>query len=568
MSATPKLSLYFAKEKSLTFWIVMSGIFTSTLIIWIPVLQGALIDSVFDGAEDLNAAILLFVGFVVLVQFLRFWKRYLVRKFENRTVREIRKTIYANILDSSIENMEENTAGSLMNKIIGDVNIVSEGLRKIITEIFDTVVMLSGYIILMALADLRITVLVALFIPIGVVISTYLKKRVAHYNSVFREAKGDINDLIYQNVTHAVMFRLMGLSELFGDAFKAALPGLRKKAVHASFFDTSLTPLYNAISLAGVVFVIIIGSGNVAAGLWSIGEFSAYLVMFALVARKSGMISTYITLMQKTQVSWERLKGHLQEKVTEKGEPVALSLPVKLEFDSVHFSYDEKDLIANLSFEAETGQIIGIAGPIASGKSTILKLFTTLEPTKGEIRVNGVNLSGLDIYQKSEIAAYKPHNSDLFSGTIKENIAFDTDLDEKFEAVISGVALKADLENIKHGANAHIGGNASILSGGQQERVSLARVLFADKKIILLDDPFSALDMETERHIIQYLREQFKDRLILVTSHRFAMFPHTDQVIFLDGKGGYVKGSHEELLASDSLYREIYNIQQGMAVTT
>ena len=565
MTDTPKLSQYFAKEKPLTFWIIVTGLLTSTLIIWIPALQGNLIDSVFEGSYGLNLRIVIFLSFVILVQFLRFWKRYLVRKFENRTVREIRKTIYSNILENTIESMDENTAGSLMNKIIGDVNIVSEGLRKIITEIFDTVIMLSGYIILMSIADFRITILVCLLIPIGVAISTYLKKVVARYNSVFRAAKGDINDLIYQNVTHAVLFRLMGLQEQFGNTFKAELPGLRKKAVAASFFDTSLTPLYNAISLGGVVFVMVLGSSNIESGYWSIGQFSAYLIMFALVARKSGMISTYITLWQKTVVSWERLKGHLEPVHAEKGEPISLSLPVKLKFDNVSFAYDENEggLIHNLSLEAESGQIIGIAGSIASGKSTILKLLTTLTPAEGKISINSYDFNELTIFQKSGIVAYKPHHSELFSGTIKENIAFDEVNEEYLQNVLTGVALDKDIETIKGGTDAHIGGNMSILSGGQQDRVSLSRALFANKKIILLDDPFSALDMETEINIIKYLRENFKEHLILITSHRFAIFPYTDQIIFLDGKGGYISGSHNELLAEAPLYQEIYNMQKG-----
>ncbi|MCL2564273.1 MAG: ABC transporter ATP-binding protein/permease [Defluviitaleaceae bacterium] len=565
MTNTPKLSQYFAKEKPLTFWIIVTGLFTSTLIIWIPALQGNLIDSVFEGGQSLETRIFIFLSFVILVQFLRFWKRYLVRKFENRTVREIRKTIYNNILENTIESMDENTAGSLMNKIIGDVNIVSEGLRKIITEIFDTVIMLSGYIVLMSIADFRITILVALLIPVGVFISTYLKKVVARYNSVFRAAKGDINDLIYQNVTHAVLFRLMGLSEQFGDAFKAALPGLRKKAVRASFFDTSLTPLYNAISLGGVVFVIVIGSSNIESGYWTIGQFSAYLVMFALVARKSGMISTYITLWQKTVVSWDRLKGHLEPVYAEKGAPVSLLQPVKLKFENVRFKYDdsEETLIHNLSFEGGSGQIIGIAGPIASGKSTILRLLTTLMPTSGKIEVNGLDFSELNTFQRSGIVAYKPHGSELFSGSIKENIAFDETNEENLNNVLSGVALERDIDTISGGIEARIGGNVSVLSGGQQDRVSLARTLFADKSIILLDDPFSALDMKTEIQIIKYLRENFKDHLILINSHRFAIFPYTDSIIFLDGAGSYMLGSHDELLASNPLYLEIYNMQKG-----
>ena len=559
MPQAPKLSHYFAREKPLTFWIIISGIFTSTLIVWIPVFQGELIDGVFHGYEGLLSRVALFVAFVALVQFLRFWKRYLVRKFENRTIREIRRTIYRNILDDSIETMEQNTAGSLMNKIIGDVNIVSEGLRKIITEIFDTVVMLSGYIILMAVADLRITLFAAAFIPVGVAISTSLKKLVTHYNTVFREAKGDINNLIHQNVTNAVLFRLMGLQESFGGMFKDALPNLRKKAVKASFFDTALTPLYNAISLCGVVFVIIFGASNIENEKWTLGQFSAYLIMFALVARKSGMISTYIALWFKTVVSWRRLVGHLEEVPKESGEAFELTLPVTLRFESVGFG----DLFSGLSFEAKTGQIIGIAGPVASGKSALLKLFTTLSPTSGRITVNGMDVGKMSISQKARLLAYKPHASELFSGTIAENIVFDERDEENLLQVLEQTALKLDIETIDGGLDAHIGSNASILSGGQQDRVNLARALYPRKKIILLDDPFAALDMETERGIVRHLRLSFKEHLILITSHRFAMFPEADKIILLDGKGGFAVGSHDELLASNHLYKEIFELQNG-----
>ncbi|MCL2616829.1 MAG: ABC transporter ATP-binding protein/permease, partial [Defluviitaleaceae bacterium] len=520
----------------------------------------------FEGTEDLGRRILIFLGFVVLVQFLRFWKRYLVRKFENRTVREIRKTIYYNILNSSIEDMHKNTAGSLMNKLIGDVNIVSEGLRKIITEIFDTVVMLSGYVVLMALADLRITIMAAPFIPIGIAISTYLKKRVSHYNSVFREAKGNVNDLIYQNVTHAVLFRLMGLQEQFGNTFKAALPGLRKKAIAASFFDTGLTPLYSTISFAGIIFVITIGAANVEAGVWSIGQFSAYVVMFALAARKFGMISNYITLWYKTVVSWERLKGHLQATSVEKGQPLTLVQPVSLKFNNVSFSYTghETPLVQNLSFTASAGQIIGIAGPIASGKSTILKLLTTLTPTSGSITINSHDVNKLDTFQKSGIIAYKPHSSELFSGSIKENISFDTESEDTLNAVLTETDLLTDIQTLPNGLFTHIGSNANMLSGGQQARVSLARTLFGNKSIILLDDPFSALDTATELHIIKHLRERFANSIILITSHRFALFPHADHVIFFDGSGGHTQGSHSDLLATNPLYAEVCHIQKGV----
>jgi len=571
-----KLSLYFKIEKPLTFWIIVTGLLTNVLIIWIPVLQGQMIDSVLNAVDNLLLIVLFYVGVVALVQFLRFWKRYLVRKFENRTVREIRKTIYNNILDSTIETMTQHTAGSLMNKIIGDVNIVSEGLRKIITEIFDTCVMLVGYLVIMCVADLRLTILSCLFIPIGVTISKLLKTKVSYYNNVYREAKGEINDTIYQNVTHAVFFRLMGLQEQFGNAFKQQLPGLRKKAVKASFFDTGLTPLYNTIALAGVVFVIIQGAQNVDVGSWTIGQFSSFIVMFAAVARKSGMISTYITLWQKTHVSWARLKEHLETVPPEAEDPItteALSQkrPVTLKFENVSFTYENEDesesedeaLIQNLSFEAGAGQIIGIAGPVASGKSTILKLLTTETPDIGKVTINELDVSSLTTWQKSGIIAYKPHESELFSGTIKENIIFDSELSP--DEVLDGTALKSDLETISNGIETHIGAGLTILSGGQQDRVSLARALFSSKDIILLDDPFSALDTETEMHIINYLRENYKDSLIIITSHRFGIFPHTDMIIFLDGNGGYTKGSHNDLYDQSPLYREIYNIQKGAA---
>jgi len=311
-----------------------------------------------------------------------------------------------------------------------------------------------------------------------------------------------------------------------------------------------------------------LGAQNVQYDYWTIGQFSAYLVMFALVARKSGMISVYITLWQKTVVSWERLQGHLEPIHTEKGEALTISQPATLKIENVGFGYGDNNderIIRDFSLEASSGQIVGIAGPIASGKSTILKLLTTLTPTEGRITLNGIDISRLSTFQKSGIIAYKPHAGELFSGTIRENIVFDEVRDEDFADVLAGVALDSDIETISGGVNARIGGNVSVLSGGQRDRVGIARNLFANKNIILLDDPFSALDVKTEMQIIQYLRESFKNHLIIITSHRLAIFPFTDQVIFLDGKGGHIKGSHDELLAVSPLYKEIFDMQRGMA---
>lgn len=561
----PKLSGYFAAQTGLTLWIVVFGLLTNVLIIWIPTVQGELIDRVLSAAREraIVTGILFYVGLVAAVQFFRFFKRNLVRKLENRTVWSMRETIYSNMMNSGIGRIREESVGSLMNKIIGDVGVCGEGLRKIITEIFDTGVMLIGYLIIMLIYDVKLTLLSCALIPVAILIAKALETTVSQRNAVYREENGKVNELAYQNIRQAILFRLNGLQEAYNEEYKKALVPLRKKAVRASFFDTSVEPLYNIVSLSGIILCIYLGSVNVESGTWSVGRFSSFLVMFTAVARKSSRISYYLNLWQKTAVSWRRLKPHLQEQPPEDSSPLNLEGKFSLAFDRVSFRYpgQGQDLIHDLSFAAEAGEIIGICGPIASGKSTLLRLLTVEDGYKGAIRVNGQDLSRMTASQRAQFLSYKGHNPELLSATIRENVALGETLDVR--EVLTHVCLDEDIKQMRLGLETPIGVNGVILSGGQQDRLALARALAEQKVLIMLDDPFSALDMNTEVKIIQSLRARYAQSLLLITSHRFALFPHIDRILVLDGKGGWQMGSHKELLATNAAYREIYEMQES-----
>ncbi len=513
--------------------------------------------------SDMLRLILWYVAAIAIVQGARYIKRFYVRRFANNVSRRMKGILYGNLVQKSRAELEEEGAGNLMTKAILDVDDCAEGMRKFTTEIFDTGVALAAYACMLLYYDWRLGLLCMLFPPISYVVAEKMKVLIQRTGAAFKAQSGVLSAATLDRGTNAITYRVFGCEKQRQEAYEQNLADYEKSAVRANIWGTMLPPVYKVISMAGVLFILFFGSKNVLRQgwkAWDVAAFTTFLACFTKLSTKSSSAAKLFNAVHKAQVSWKRIKPlmHAPEAPVE----VTPAQPNTLQVRHLSFAYDGgKDIIHNLSFDAAPGQIIGITGPVACGKSTLGKAFLCEYPYYGDIRFGGKELSRMDRAHRTGIVGYLGHDPELFNDTIRNNILMgDDNLDPWF--YLQKVCLDEEVKSMEDGIETLVGSGGVRLSGGQGQRLSLARTLSHPCPILVLDDPFSALDRRTEAQIFENLKELAKDSIVLLISHRLYLFPELDQVIWMDG-GAQQVGTHQELMKSVPDYAALFHAQEG-----
>jgi len=517
-----KIINYWKNEKFAVICIVIFGLGYNSATVLGPIYQGKLIDSLVRG-DELSAVVLLaftFVALIAAIQLMRYFKRFYIRRFANSTSATMRFMIYNNILHKSIFELDNENIGNLMTRAISDVDLCVEGMRKFTTEVFDTGVLMVAYYIAMLLYDVRITILASLFIPLAMLLAEKLKNIVYRYSIDYRSQSSYIAGITYDSIENAMLYRANGLEGQNRSKYSLELESLQNKAIKANLLENSMEPIYNVIAMLGIILVIYLGGSKVITGGWTVGIFSAYIIMFAAMADKAGKAARLVNSVQKSQISWQRIKPYLTDFQYKDTSYSPDKADTGLSVQNLSFAYPagNEKIIDNITFEGRPGEIIGITGPIASGKSTLGLSLLGLYPYNGSIRINDKELRDYSEYERSQMIAYMGHKPQLLSDSIYNNITLGNEQD--ISQVLKDVCFDIDLQTMPDGINTMVGNSGIRLSGGQQARLALARTLFNHNKIIILDDPFAAVDMKTEEQIMENLRSNYKNSLIILISHR------------------------------------------------
>lgn len=559
-----RLLNYWRKEKFVVFCIVVSGLLFNGGMVLGPIYQGKLIDSIVkkDPLSGVIRLAALYLIMILSIQLLRYVKRFYIRRFANRTGATMRFMIYNHIMHKSITELKEESTGDLMTRAISDVDLCVEGMRKFTTEIFDTGVLMVSYLITLLMYDVKITVLSVLFIPLAMLLAEKLKGFIYRYSVSYRKKTGEVTGITYEYMEHAMLYRITGLEQANRVNYDRELTELQEKAIKANILENSMQPIYQIIAMTGVLTVIYLGGNRVIHGDWSIGTFTAFFNIFVAMAAKASKASKLFNSIQKSQVSWRRVKPYLTEYKKKDTLTAIAEGNIGLVVKALGMSYGkgQDSIIGEISFEAREGEIIGITGPVASGKSSLGLALTGLYPYLGSIRVDGKELSEYTEYERSKLIAYLGHSPELLSDTIYQNITLGEAKD--ITEVLKDVCFEEDLAAMPEGQDTLVGNGGVRLSGGQQSRIALARALINHNKLIILDDPFSAVDVRTERRIVENLRSHYKDSMIILISHRLAIFQKIDRILLMHGNGTADYGSHEQLMVNSGLYSDIYRLQE------
>lgn len=479
----------------------------------------------------------------------------------------MKQVIYRSLVMKSRPSLREEGEGDVMTKAILDVDDCAEGMRKFTTEIFDTGVALASYAGMLLVYDWRLALLCMIFPPISYVTAEKMKKMIQRTGAAYKKQSGILSDATLDRAKNAITYRVFGCESERKKSYEENLEAYEKSAVKANIWNTAMPPVYRVISMAGVLFILYFGQRNVLGTgwkTWSIAAFTTFLSCFVKLSVKSSSAAKLFNAVHKAQVSWKRIKPLMHTEENEEGEPVSeekTSQPGNLEVQHLSFAYpDGKQILDDISFTAKPGQIIGITGAVACGKSTLGKVFLCEYPYEGHLRYQGEELQNLSQVELSEMIGYLGHDPELFNDTLENNILMGDQADA--EALLKMVCLDQEVAGMPEKIQTLVGNGGVRLSGGQAQRLALARTLCHKKPVMILDDPFSALDGSTEREIYANLRQIAKNQIVLLISHRLYLFPQMDQVIWME-HGKTVTGTHEELIEKIPEYAELFEAQEG-----
>ncbi|SCH74427.1 Multidrug resistance ABC transporter ATP-binding and permease protein [uncultured Clostridium sp.] len=596
-----RILAYFQVEWKTLIWITISGLVYNLGLMAGPWSEGKMVGClmrILTGAEQFLAMLRLAFFYVIVigtVQLARYIKRFYVRRFANNVNRRMKRILYCTLVHKSRVELEKEGAGNVITKAVSDVDDCVEGMRKFTTEIFDTGVALFGYVCMLLYYDWRIALISLIFPPFSYMIAEKMKAVVQRTGAAYKEETGRLNTETLDRITNAITYRVYGCERERGEHYEACLTEYEQAAVKANIWNAALPPVYRVIAMAGTVMILYLGSRNIV-GIgwtsWDVAAFTTFLSCYTKLSDKSSKAAKLFNAVQKAQVSWKRIHPYMEraaetvveDEIAVREKKISIEncgeamnadweggtedktrmeevgkMEKVITADHLTFAYPGSDpIFRDISFTAMPGQIIGITGPVACGKSTLGRSFLCEYPYEGHLTYGSRELSSYTEQERSRIVGYLGHEPELLGDSVENNVLLGDDDD--VWTWLKAVCLDEEVREMEEKEKTVVGNSGVRLSGGQAARLALARTLCHKKPILVLDDPFSALDRRTEKQVFEHVKAYSKDRIVFLISHRLYLFPELDQVIWMDRKMGVCK-SHERMMAENLQYAELYRAQ-------
>lgn len=518
-----KIRYYFYYLWGILVPLTITGILYDSLMSFIPRIQGDAINSIKQQNTDLIIkSALIFLGLTIFVQINRFLKRYLVRVFSNKMNYLMRNKCFNHMLSLDMAFYEQNKVGDILNKNTTDISDTCESIRKLTTEIFDTVILMIGYIVSYFLLDYKIALMSLPFVLVSIIISLFLKKKVYMTTKDYKEYSSKFKDSTLNMLKNEIYFRGMGVNEKYIDQYSKEVDILAKKNVKNLVYKASMESIYSSIGFIGLFFVLYFGLNNVIDGTYDIGTFTTILTTFVLIANKGSKVGKSFNAYQGLKVTWKRIKPFLEDDIEKEEEYQFNSDGLSL----IDFSYSYDDFkTPTITYSFNKDEKIGIVGRVHTGKSTLLKSLTGLYEYDGEAKLNGIDLKDL-FKSKNQVISYCPSKESLFKDSIANNIELGRDGNIK-EALNSACLTDSQLD-----INTEINPTMVNISGGQKQRLMLARSLYHQSNMYLLDNPFSSL----ERSMSESISNQVLDMngLFFIVTNDENILKKLDRIIYLN----------------------------------
>ena len=516
---------------------------------------------------------LLMLGITALGSLGSIVSSYFSAKVSSRVAMDMRKSIFAKVMSLSFADIEKFSTASLITRTTNDISTVQRTLIMSLTMMVRVPFMAIGAITQAFRTAPNMTWIIAvsvaiLFIQAAILISLAIPKF-----KVYQKILDKINSITRENLTGIKVIRALNKQKYEENKFERSNEKLKNTDIYISKVMAFQQPVVSLVFNLSAVLIIFIGVSNLHTDMSYLGRMLAFSQYSAQVLMSFLFLTFLFVMIPRGNVSSKRISEVLEAKsqITFKDQMTETPSEVpSVEFKHVTFSYGEKSeaIIEDISFVAKAGQTTAFIGSTGSGKSTLIHLVPRFfDATEGEVLINGLNIKEYTENALMDKIGYVPQRGYLFTGTVRSNILYGvenlkkSELDARMRHAAKIAQAEEFITKLKDQYDAPISQGGTNVSGGQRQRLAIARALAKQPEILIFDDAFSALDMKTDKKLREDLKSEIQDTVVLIVAQRISTIKEAEQIIVLDQGKMVGKGTHLELLKKCKVYQEIAKSQ-------
>lgn len=516
----------------------------------------------------LSKILMILAGFYILSAFFNYLQQYLMAGVAQSTVFTLRKDVNAKLARLPLKYFDSHPHGDVLSTITNDVDNISNTLQQSITQLITSAVTLIGVTVMMFSISTLLTIVILITLPLGIFVIRPIIGRSQKYFSGQQNALGALNGHIEEMYTGHRVVKAFGHEKESVDTFIKINDELYESGWKAQFMSGLVMPLMGLVNNLGYVVISVVGGLLAVTGRLLIGDIQAFIQYSRQFTQPINQLANIANILQSTVASAERVFEVLdeQEAVPETQHPVHIEKPKgSVTFEHVAFGYEENHLLMkDMNIDVEPGQTIAIVGPTGAGKTTLINLLMRFyEVNGGKIKVDGVDITDLTREELRHLFGMVLQDTWLFKGTIKDNIAYGKE-GATFEDVVNAAkAAHADhfIRTLPQGYDTILNEEASNISQGQKQLLTIARAILANPAILILDEATSSVDTRTESYIQNAMTRLMEGRTNFVIAHRLSTIKDADKILVMKAGTVVEQGTHEELLSQGGLYADLYNSQ-------
>jgi ATP-binding cassette subfamily B multidrug efflux pump len=544
----------------------------------VPQLVQNMIDAMTQGTAAANGtsgetllinAALLIVAFAALRGVFSFVQAFQAEKTSQGLAFDLRNAIFAKVQRLSFSYYDQNQTGQLMIRATDDVEKLRMFIAQGLVLAAQAFLLLIGALVILALTNWPLTLVVIPLLPIALLLFMAFGRISQPLFMAVQIKLSALNTILQENLAGIKVVKAFTREKYEQQRFDSAATALMEEQLRVSRVFSFLFPVIFLIMQIGQAAILYFGGRQILGGTLNLGEYQKFSLYLVYVFFPLGQLGFIISLMSQAAASASRIFEILdaQSDITEK--PGAIVLPPirgRVEFKNVSFRYfnSGNPVLSNVSFIAEPGQTVALLGATGSGKSSIINLIPRFyDASQGAVQIDGYDVRDITIDSLRSQIGIVLQETNLFSGTIRDNIAFGRPnaTHEQIQAAARAASAHDFIMSFGQGYDTPVGERGATLSGGQRQRIAIARALLLDPRLLILDDSTSSVDLVTEYNIQQALDNLMHGRTSFVIAQRISTVLNADQILVLDKGRIAAQGTHEELMETSPIYAEIYHSQ-------